>query len=112
FRVSKGQLDSSATAPMLVRLNFAACSNVPSQPDRKNTAGPATQDRNRPHAPEALPIPTQPVATHNRRAVPGRIASLPDLRSDVPGRLAATQKENDRNREPRPAEFPRAIDRL
>src|SRR6476659_4365994 len=98
-------------APLLVRLNFAACSNVPNQPDRKNRAGPAIQDRNRPHAPEAPPIPTQPVATHNRRAVPGWIASLPALPSDVPGRLAAMQKENGKNREPRPAEFPRAIDR-
>src|SRR5258705_14022928 len=96
---------------MLVRLNFAACSNVPSHPDQKNKAGPAIRDRNRPHAPEAPPIPTQRVVTRNRRAVPGWIASLPDLRSDVAGRLAAMQKENDRNREPRPAEFPRAIDR-
>src|SRR5437762_11570179 len=96
---------------MLVRLNLAACSNVPSQPDRKNRAGPATRDRNRPHAPEAPPIPTQPVATRNRRAVPGRIASLPDLRPDVLRRLSATRKENDRNREAKPAEFPRAIDR-
>src|SRR5215211_1723486 len=110
FRGDKARLDSSAMAPMLVRLNFAACSNVPSQPDRKNRAGPAIRDRNRPHAPEAPPIPTQPAATRNRRAVPGRIANLPSLRLGVLGRLAAMQKENDKNRESRPAEFPRAID--
>src|SRR4029077_17993362 len=66
---------------------------------------------NRPRPPDAPPTPTQRVVTRNRRAVPGWIASLPDLRSDVPGRLAAMQKENDRNREPRPAEFPRVINR-
>src|SRR4029077_19025828 len=98
-------------APMLERWDVAGCSNVPSQPDRKNRAGPAIRDRNRRHAPEAPPIPTQPMATRNRRAVPGWIASLPALRSDVLGRLAAMQKESDRNREPRPPEFPRVIDR-
>src|SRR5262245_50131787 len=53
----------------------------------------------------------QPVVTRSRRAVPTPIANLPDLRPDVRGRLAARRKENDRSREPRPAEFPRAIDR-
>src|SRR5437016_3534103 len=96
---------------MLVRWGVAGCSNVPSQPGRKNRAGRAIRDRSRPHAPEAPPIPMQPVATRNRRAVPGRIASPPALRPDVPGQLAATRKENDRNRESRPAEFPRAAGR-
>src|ERR1700751_593166 len=95
---------------MLVRLNFAVRSNVPSQLDRKNRAGPAIQGHNRPHAPEAPPTPTQPMATRNRRAVPGRIATLPALQSDLPCRLDARQKENDRNRESRPAEFQHATD--
>src|SRR5262245_53940341 len=96
---------------MLVRLGFLGCSNGPTQLDRKNKGDPAIQDRNRPHAPEAPPIPRQPMAARNRRAVPRRIASLPDLRPDVPRRLSATRKENDRNLEPKRAESRRAIDR-
>src|SRR5262245_1172229 len=97
-------------APPLVHLDFAECSNAPSQPGRKNTTGRAIQDRNLSRAQEAPPIPTQPMATRNRRAVPGRIVSLRDLQPDVPGPLAARRKENDKNRELRPAEFQRVID--
>src|SRR5262249_48784735 len=111
FRADKARLDSSAAAPTLVHLDFVACSNVPSQLDRKNRADRAIRDRNRPHAPEAQPTPMQPVATRNRRAAPGRIASLPNLRRDVPGQRGAMRKENDRNPEWKPAESPRAIDR-
>src|SRR5215510_3140795 len=91
-------------------LDFAARSNVPSQGDQKSKADRAIQDRNRPHAQEAPPTPTPPAVTRNRRAVPEPIATLPNLRGDVLCRRAATRKENDKNREPRPAEFPRAID--
>src|ERR1044071_1574853 len=95
---------------MLARLDFGARSNAPNQCDRKGKVDPATQDRNRPHAPAALRTPTQPMATRTRSAVPGWIVNLPSLRPDVHGRLAATQKENDRNHESRPAEFRHAID--
>src|SRR5262249_56528405 len=75
------------------------------------TDGGARVASTRPAAREPPPIPMQPAATRNRRAVAKRIATLPDLRLDGPGRLAATQKENDRTREPKQAEFRRAIDR-
>src|ERR1051325_1095206 len=105
------RLDWSATGPILVRWDVVGHSNAPIQRARKSIADPAIRDRTRQRAQEAPPIPTRPVATRNRRVVPGRIATLPDLQPDVPGPLAARQKENGRNRESRPAEFPHAIDR-
>src|SRR5262249_52859653 len=97
--------------PMRVRSHFAVCSTFPTQLDLKNRAGRAIQDRNRPHAPEAPPIPTRPEATRTRRVVSELIATRPDLQRDVPGRRAARRIENDKNREPKPAESPLAVDR-
>src|SRR5262245_59824279 len=96
---------------MRVRSDVVRRSNVPSQPDRKNRAGRAIRDHNRRRAPEAPPIPTQPVAARNRRAAPRRIASPRDLRLDVLGRLAARRAENDKNLESKPAESPLAAGR-
>src|SRR5215468_11235975 len=93
---------------MRLRLHFAVCSTFPIQLDLKNRAGRAIQDRNRPHAREAPPTPTRPEATHTRRVVPELIANRPDLQRDVQGRRAARRIENDKNRELKPAESPRA----
>ena len=63
------------------------------------------------YAPEAPPIPTTPGATRIHRVVPEPIAIPPNFQRGVPRPRAATRKENDKNREPRPAESLRVSDR-
>src|SRR5882724_6890556 len=112
FRVDRARLGSSAAAQPRARSYVAVNSNAPSRRDRKNKVDQAIQDHNRRRERSAPPIPTPPTAIRSRRVVPIRTAAPPGLRRADRHRLAAMQTKTDKNPESRPAEFPRAVDRL